>query len=32
VYRGGHLGILTEARDLAPVIERFLTDVPDQTE
>ena len=28
VYRGGHLGILTEARDLAPVIERFLTDEP----
>jgi len=28
VYRGGHLGILTEARDLVPVIERFLTDEP----
>ena len=26
VYRGGHLGILTESDDLAPVIEQFLTD------
>jgi poly(3-hydroxyalkanoate) depolymerase len=26
VYRGGHLGILTEARHLAPMIERFLAD------
>ena len=25
VYHGGHLGILTEADELAPVIERFLT-------
>ena len=25
VYRGGHLGILTEAHELAPVIESFLT-------
>lgn len=25
VYEGGHLGILTEAEDLAPVIERFLS-------
>ena len=24
VYRGGHLGILTEADRLAPVIEEFL--------
>jgi pimeloyl-ACP methyl ester carboxylesterase len=24
VYRGGHLALLTEAEDLAPVIERFL--------
>lgn len=24
VYPGGHLGILTESRDLAPVVERFL--------
>ena len=26
VYRGGHLGILTEAGELAPVIEDFLTE------
>ena len=26
VYRGGHLGILTEATELAPVIEDFLTE------
>jgi poly(3-hydroxyalkanoate) depolymerase len=26
VYHGGHLGILTESRELAPVIEQFLTD------
>ena len=26
VYHGGHLGILTEADELAPVIERFLTE------
>ena len=32
VYRGGHLAILTEARDLAPVVERFLSDEPDETE
>jgi hypothetical protein len=24
LYRGGHLGLLTEARELAPVIEEFL--------
>jgi len=24
IYRGGHLGILTEADQLAPVIDRFL--------
>ena len=24
VYRGGHLGILTEAKELAPVIDAFL--------
>lgn len=28
VYRGGHLGILTEATELAPVIEDFLTEEP----
>jgi len=26
VYHGGHLGILTESDQLAPVIERFLSD------
>ncbi len=26
VYHGGHLGILTESRELAPLIEHFLTD------
>ena len=26
VYRGGHLGILTEATELAPVIETFLNE------
>jgi poly(3-hydroxyalkanoate) depolymerase len=26
VYSGGHLGILTESDELAPVIERFLTE------
>jgi hypothetical protein len=26
VYRGGHLGILTESGELAPVIEDFLTE------
>ena len=26
VYRGGHLGILTESDELAPVIEDFLTE------
>lgn len=31
VYRGGHLGILTESRDLAPVIEHFLNDQTEQT-
>jgi poly(3-hydroxyalkanoate) depolymerase len=25
VYHGGHLGLLTEAADLAPIIERFLS-------
>jgi hypothetical protein len=25
VYHGGHLGILTESDELAPVIERFLS-------
>jgi hypothetical protein len=29
VYRGGHLGILTESRELAPVVERFLTQKPE---
>jgi poly(3-hydroxyalkanoate) depolymerase len=29
VYRGGHLGILTESRELAPVVERFLTQTPE---
>jgi hypothetical protein len=24
VYRGGHLALVTEARELAPVVERFL--------
>lgn len=28
VYHGGHLGILTESDELAPVIERFLTAPP----
>jgi poly(3-hydroxyalkanoate) depolymerase len=28
VYHGGHLGILTESRELAPVIEAFLTEPP----
>ena len=31
VYHGGHLGILTESRELAPVVERFLTDNPAST-
>jgi pimeloyl-ACP methyl ester carboxylesterase len=31
VYHGGHLGILTESRELVPVIERFLTDDPAST-
>ena len=26
VYHGGHLGILTESDELAPVIEQFLDD------
>ncbi|GAB2764346.1 poly(3-hydroxyalkanoate) depolymerase [Nocardioides salsibiostraticola] len=26
VYRGGHLGIITESDELAPVIEKFLTE------
>ena len=26
VYEGGHLAILTESAELAPVIEQFLTD------
>jgi poly(3-hydroxyalkanoate) depolymerase len=30
VYRGGHLGILTESGELAPVIEDFLTEELDQ--
>jgi pimeloyl-ACP methyl ester carboxylesterase len=25
VYRGGHLGILTESDELVPLIERFLS-------
>jgi len=29
VYHGGHLGILTESRELAPVIEEFLSGPPD---
>lgn len=28
VYRGGHLGLLTEADVLAPVVDRFLTEGP----
>ncbi len=28
VYHGGHLGVLTESDELAPVIERFLRGVP----
>jgi hypothetical protein len=24
VYHGGHLGLLTEAAELAPVVDRFL--------
>jgi hypothetical protein len=24
VYRGGHLGLLTEAAELAPLVDRFL--------
>lgn len=31
VYSGGHLGILTESAELAPVIEQFLTDETEQT-
>ena len=31
VYHGGHLGILTESRELAPIVERFLTDNPAST-
>jgi pimeloyl-ACP methyl ester carboxylesterase len=31
VYHGGHLGVLTESRELVPVIERFLTDDPAST-
>ena len=31
VYHGGHLGILTESDDLAPVVEQFL-DAPDPQE
>jgi poly(3-hydroxyalkanoate) depolymerase len=31
VYHGGHLGILTESEELAPVLERFL-DAPDHQE
>jgi poly(3-hydroxyalkanoate) depolymerase len=30
VYHGGHLGLLTEARELAPVIDRFLRGAPSQ--
>ena len=26
VYHGGHLGVLTESAELAPLIERFLSD------
>jgi len=25
IYHGGHLGLLTEAAELAPVVDRFLT-------
>jgi hypothetical protein len=25
LYSGGHLGLLTEAAELAPIIERFLS-------
>ena len=32
VYHGGHLGILTEADELAPVIDRFLGDGARPTE
>lgn len=32
IYRGGHLAILTEADELAPVIEQFLKVVPDLNE
>ncbi len=31
VYPGGHLGLLTESDELAPVIEHFLTDETEQT-
>lgn len=31
VYRGGHLGILTESDELVPVIEHFLTDDTEPT-
>ena len=31
VYPGGHLGILTESRELAPVVEHFLTDETELT-
>ena len=32
VYHGGHLGILTESDELAPVIERFLDDTTENTD
>ena len=32
VYHGGHLGVLTESHELAPVIEDFLSDRPDSAE
>jgi poly(3-hydroxyalkanoate) depolymerase len=29
VYHGGHLAVITESRELAPLIERFLTERPE---
>ena len=31
VYAGGHLGVVTESHELAPVIEEFLTDETEMT-
>jgi hypothetical protein len=28
VYHGGHLGLLTEAGELAPLVDRFLRGAP----